>query len=84
MEKRKLKFLPSTSVNHSICKIDKGIDVLYNVNYSDLEDEELKELYNNIDVYLDVLEQIKIDIQNIIKEPLSEIQLDNNTDLKIY
>ena len=84
MEKRKLKFLPSTSVNHSIRKIDKGIDVLYNVNYSDLEDEELKELYNNIDVYLDVLEQIKIDIQNIIKEPLSEIQLDNNTDLKIY
>ena len=84
MEKRKLKFLPSTSVNHSIRKIDKGIDVLYNVNYSELEDEELKELYNNIDVYLDVLEQIKIDIQNIIKEPLSEIQLDNNMDLKIY
>jgi len=82
MEKRKLKFLPSTSMNHSITKIDKGLDILYNINYSDLEKEELKELYENIDGYLDVLEQIKIDVQMVVGEPESKNLLDNDLDVE--
>lgn len=79
---KKKKTTITTQMNNILNKMDDFMTKLYELNYNELKEEELIELQDNVEGYIDVLILIKVDVESLRGKDSGKIGMSDDLDIE--